>query len=84
VKISHDTSEEAARVQLEVYRRMASSDRLRVGLELTRMSRELMARGIRARHPEYSDDEVRWALIRAWLGSETFRRAYPTCPQLDP
>ena len=82
--MSRDTSEDAARVQLEVYRRMDASDRLRVGLELTRISRDLLAEGIRTRHPAYSDDEVQWALIRAWIGPETFQRAYPGCPQLDP
>ena len=79
-----DTSPDAARVQLEIYRRMPPSDRLRIGLELTRLSRDLMARGIRARHPEYSDEEVRWALIRAWIGAEMFARAYPGRPTLDP
>ena len=79
-----DTDARAARVQLEVYRRMTPSDRLQVGLELTRMSRDLIAQGIRARHPEYSDDQVKWALIRLWLGKETFEQAYPSCPQLDP
>lgn len=79
-----DTSEEAARVQLEVYRRMAPEERLRVGLELTQMSRDLVAQGIRARHPGYSDDEVRWALIRLWLGPELFARAYPHGPEIDP
>lgn len=63
---------------------MHPSDRLRIGLELTRLSRDLMAQGIRARHPEYSDEEVKWALIRAWIGPEIFGRAYPTRPQLDP
>jgi hypothetical protein len=82
--MSRDTSEDAARVQLDVYRRMDPSDRLQVGLELTRISRDLMAQGIRTRHPEYSDDDVQWALIRAWLGPQTFQRAYPASPQLDP
>jgi len=84
MSVSHDTSEDAARVQLEVYRRMAPSQRLNVGLELTRMSRDLLAQGIRARHPEYSDDEVKWAVIRVWIGRDMFRRAYPHGPQLDP
>ena len=84
MSVSHDTSEDAARVQLEVYRRMAPSERLNVGLELTRMSRDLLAQGIRARHPEYSDDQVKWAVIRVWIGRDMFRRAYPYGPQLDP
>lgn len=81
---SHDTSEDSARVQLEVYRRMAPSERLNVGLELTRMSRDLLAEGIRTRHPEYSDDEVKWAAIRVWIGQDMFQLAYPHGPQLDP
>ena len=81
---ARDTSEEAARVQLDIYRAMEPADRLRVGLELTQMSRQLLADGIRVRHPEYSDDELRWALIRAWIGPDLFHRAYPSCPQLHP
>lgn len=81
---SGDTSQEAASVQLEVYRRMTPAERLRVGLELTQMSRDLLSQGIRSRHPAYSNDEVRWALIRAWLGRDLFALAYPHGPQLDP
>jgi len=79
-----DTSEEAARVQLEIYRRMAPEERLRLGLELTRMSRDLVAQGIRARHPDYSDEDVRWAFIRLWLGPALFARAYPGGPEIQP
>ena len=81
---ARDTSLDAARVQLEVYRRMEPSERLRVGLELTRLSRDLMTHGIRARHPDYSEEEVRWALLRAWLGEDLFAQAYPGKPTLDP
>jgi hypothetical protein len=79
-----DTSEEAARVQLEVYRRMTPLDRLRVGPGSAAMSRALVVQGIRSRHPEYSDEELRCAFIRAWIGRELFERAYPHCPRLDP
>jgi hypothetical protein len=48
------------------------------------MSRDLRAQGIRARHPEYSDDEVKWAVMRVWIGRDLFLRAYPHCRQLDP
>jgi hypothetical protein len=36
-----------------------------------------MEEGIRHRHPEYSDEEVRLASIRARLGDELFLKAYP-------
>jgi hypothetical protein len=82
--VSRDTTERAASAQLEVYRRMQATERLRVGLELTRMSRRLLADGIRARHPDYSDEQVRLAMIRLWLGDDDFRRAYPTEALLEP
>ena len=71
-------------MQVEALREMGPTARLRAALELTEMSRRLLADGIRGRHPEYSDDEVRLATIRAWVGPELYRDAYPDTPELDP
>jgi hypothetical protein len=79
-----DTSAEAASVQLEVYRRMSPTARLRVGLELTAMGRRLLADGVRRRHPEYSDEHVHLAFLRLWLGDELYRAAYPDQAELAP
>jgi len=79
-----DTSQEAAAAQIEAYRRMTTEARLRVGLELTEMARQLLAAGIRKRHPDYGDDHVRLASIRLWLGRDLFRAAYPHEPEIEP
>ena len=79
-----DTSADAASVQLDVYRRMFPAARLRVGLELTAMSRRLLADGVRRRHPEYSDEHVHLAFLRLWLGEDLSRKAYPGQPELAP
>ncbi|MFH1176358.1 MAG: hypothetical protein V1750_03040 [Acidobacteriota bacterium] len=79
-----DTSRAAASAQIEAYRRMAPEARLRVGLELTRMARGLLTAGIRKRHPEYDENQVRLAAIRLWIGSELFRQAYPEERELAP
>lgn len=79
-----DTTPEAHEIQLEAYRRMTGEQRVAIGLELTRVSRELLKEGIRRRHPGYSAEEVRWGLIRIWLGPELFARVYPDAPQVDP
>ncbi|MBI4508811.1 MAG: hypothetical protein HY698_04190 [Deltaproteobacteria bacterium] len=79
-----DTTPAAASVQLDVYRRMSPAARLRVALELTAMSRRLLADGVRRRHPEYSDEQVRLAFLRLWLGADLFRKAYPGQPELEP
>lgn len=72
-----DTTPEAARVQLEIYRRMSPSRRLELALELSDNVRRLVAAGVRHRHPEYTGEEVRLAVIRLTLGDELFRKAYP-------
>ncbi len=79
-----DTTPEADAVQLGIYRRMTPGARLRAGLELTEISRRLVIAGIRQRHPEYDENQVRLAMIRLWIGPELFCEAYPCEPELAP
>lgn len=82
--LAEDTSRAAASAQTEIYRRMSPAARLRVGLELTTMSRRLLMEGIRRRHPEYDDELLHLAFLRLWLGPELFRAAYAGKPELEP
>jgi hypothetical protein len=82
--MSLDTSPDASALQLDVYRRMSPAARLRIGLELTALSRRLLEDGVRRRHPEYDNQQVRVAFLRRWLGGDLFRRAYQGQPELDP
>jgi hypothetical protein len=75
--IPADTTPEAAGVQLDVFRRMAPHRRLELALELSTRIRAVAASGIRHRHPEYTEQQVRLALARLTLGEELFRRVYP-------
>ncbi len=72
-----DTRPEAARVQLEIIRRMPPHRRLEQALAMSDHVRRLVADGARDRHPDYSDEQVRLAVIRISLGDDLFRRAYP-------
>jgi hypothetical protein len=74
---SPDTTEEAARVQREVYRRMSPSRRLQLIFEMNEQLRELLAAGVRDRNPDYTEAHVKMAVIRLWLGRELFERAFP-------
>jgi hypothetical protein len=74
-----DTSLEAARVQWRIFRQMPASKRLEIALSLSDSLRRLAAVGVRARHPDYSEDQVRLAVIRLSLGEELFRKVYPDC-----
>jgi hypothetical protein len=75
--IAADTSEEAARVQLAVFRRMRPEERLELAFQMTNELRGRLAEGVRQRHPEYSEDQVRLAVIRLTLGDDLFRTVYP-------
>jgi hypothetical protein len=72
-----DTTPEAARVQLEIYRRMPASRRLELALQMSDTVRHIVAAGVRSRHPHYSEEQVRLAVIRLTLGDALFRQVYP-------
>ena len=73
---SRDTSLDALRVQMEVFRRMSPGARLEQGMRLSEEARDLLADGVRARRPDLSDPQVRLAVIRLWLGPDLFERAF--------
>jgi hypothetical protein len=73
VTFAKDTSVEAARVYFAVLRRLSMSGRARQLVELNDTLRNLLAAGIRSRHPEYREDQVRRAVVRRVLGDEWFR-----------
>lgn len=71
-----DTSPEARRVQIAALRRLGVSGRAKVAFALNRLTRELSMTGIRMRHPDYDDEQVRLALRRLMLGEILFREVY--------
>lgn len=75
--VAADTTEEAARVQLAAFRRMTPEKRLELAFQMTNDLRRRLAEGVRQRHPEYSEDQVRLAVIRLTLGDDLFRTVYP-------
>jgi hypothetical protein len=72
-----DTNPEAAEIHMEILRRLPPVRRLEMVFEMNAWLRELLAAGVRQRHPEYSDEQVRLAVIRLWLGEHWFREVYP-------
>jgi hypothetical protein len=76
-RFTADTSLEAGRVQVAIYQRMTPEQRLMKAFDLTECVRELAAAGVRSRHPEYTDRQVKFAVIRLVLGDELFRTVYP-------
>lgn len=72
-----DTTDEAARVQLAVFRRMSPEERWALAFQMTADLRRRLADGVRQRHPDYDERQIRLAVIRLTLGEELFRAVYP-------
>ncbi len=81
---ARDTSTTAEAAQLAVYRRMSGAQRVTIASNLSEDVREIARAGIRARHPDYDDEHVRFALYRMLLGDELFGRAWPNAPRVEP
>jgi hypothetical protein len=72
-----DTSPEADRFQIEAYRRIGGAGRLAAAFQLIELARKAAVSGIRARHPEYDDEQVHLAYARLLLGDEVTRSVWP-------
>lgn len=79
-----DTSPEAYAAQTEAYRRMSGQERTQVMFRLNQLARQTAEAGIRARHPDYSEDRVRYALFRLLLGDDLTRKVWPDRALVDP
>ena len=76
-----DTSPGAAAVRLRWLRGRATDERLQMTIRFSEDVREFSRCGIRARHPDYSPDEVEWALRRLTLGAALSQVAWPAAPR---
>jgi hypothetical protein len=79
-----DTTPEAWAAQLALLRRMDGSRRAALAFRLTRQAREASRAGIRGRHPEYGDEEVRRAFFRLLHGDAVTRTVWPDRELLEP
>jgi hypothetical protein len=79
-----DTSPDIHAMQIERYRRMTGEERAHLAIRMTTQAWRVAESGVRSRHPEYSDDDVRFALARLRLGDALFREAWPNAPILAP
>jgi hypothetical protein len=79
-----DTTAEAWEAQLLALRRMGGSGRSAAAFRITRLAREASRAGIRARHPEYGEDDVRRAFFRLLYGDSLTREVWPDRELLEP
>jgi hypothetical protein len=64
IKRGSDTSDDIARMQIEVYRRQSSGDRFNTAVRMTAMVRAMAAERIRAGHSDWGERDVARELLR--------------------
>ena len=75
--VPDDTTRDAQDRQDEVFRAMAPERRLEMAIEMSESAFQIAEDGIRMRHPDYSDDDVRLTGIRLRIGDALFAAAFP-------
>lgn len=75
--LPRDTTLEAHRVQIQALRRLGEEGRLRITFEACANLRSLAAAGVRMRHPDYTEEQVRLAVTRLMAGDEVFNKLLP-------
>jgi hypothetical protein len=64
---AHDTPRESRDRQLEAFRRMTPEQRSAEAAAMSDEIRAVAEAGLRHRHPDFSDDEIRAALVAILL-----------------
>jgi hypothetical protein len=80
---SADTSVEAEQVMIDLARKRTVAEKFARVWAMTEYVHNLAFEGMRGRHPELSDDEIRFRLTAQRLGPELTLAAYGRLPELD-
>jgi hypothetical protein len=84
MRIAADTTAEADAIQVQAYRQMGGTGRAQVMFRLCQMTRQAAEAGIRRRHADYDDAQVRLALARLLYGDDAARCAWPDRELVEP
>ena len=72
-----DTSEDAHLRQRDVLLQLGGRERVAIMFRLNDAARRMTVAGIRARHPDYEEDQVQRAYARLVLGDDLMRVIWP-------
>ena len=72
--IPADTTLEAARKEFEILRKLGPDARARMAFELSDNLRDRVEAGIRHRHPDFSEKEVKLEVLRLMIGDKLYKQ----------
>lgn len=82
--IAADTERLAHEAQLDALRRLGPEGRVAIAAKMSDEAREIVAAGIKNRHPEYSVHQVRMASFRVFLGDEIVHQIWGDEGMVEP
>lgn len=74
--IPADTTVEAVRKQFEILRRLGSEVRLKMAFEMSDNLRRIVEAGVRGRHPDYNEQQIKQGVLRLMIGERLYREAF--------
>ena len=74
---ARDTSRTAHDLQLRLYRGMTPEQRSELALRMSDDVRRIAAEGIKQRHPDYSEHDIRRALVALLYGKDAAAKIWP-------
>ena len=77
--IASDTTIEAAAVQFRVLRKIGIQGRARMTFQLSNNMRSTVEAGVRYRHPEYDERQVKREVVRLMIGDKLYRLVLSEC-----
>ncbi|MBN1805653.1 MAG: hypothetical protein JW837_10410 [Sedimentisphaerales bacterium] len=75
--IPADTTIEAFRKQVEILRRMGPERRLKIAFELSDNLRSIVEAGVRERHDDYDEQQIKHEVLRLMIGDVLFKQIFP-------
>ena len=78
--LAEDTSPEAERVLIELWRQATPARKFALVLDTTRSMQEFMLAGLHERHPQDGPARLRRRFAQLWLGPDLANRAYGELP----
>jgi hypothetical protein len=78
--LARDTSRAARDAQLAAIRRLDGPARVEMAMRMSDEAREISRAGIRHRHPDWSDERIRAALLEVVLGAPMANEVLRTRP----
>lgn len=74
--IPADTTVEAVRKQFEILRRLGPEVRLKMAFEMSDNLRRIVEAGVRGRHPDYNEQQIKQGVLRLMIGERLYREAF--------